>query len=133
MERLAGTPTMVWNDYVAFDHDGTPKRLFKHAVTGKTGIDCFDYWSAELQNTNYLHNHACMYSPASGFLRLVCRGSQVPDFSCNIYLMETPHQIRLAEMGCRYPDNYKHYVARASNIEQFTNGRFSPHNLNETP
>ena len=27
----------------------------------------------------------------------------------------------------------KHYVARASNIEQFTNGRFSPHNLNETP
>ena len=27
----------------------------------------------------------------------------------------------------------KHYVARACNIEKFTNSRFSPHNLNETP
>ena len=51
----------VWNDYASFDNDSAPEQLFQQAVTGKTGIDCFDYWSDELQNTNYLHNHARMW------------------------------------------------------------------------
>ena len=51
----------VWADYVAFDHDTIPTHRYQQAVMGKTGIDCFDYWSAELQNTNYLHNHARMW------------------------------------------------------------------------
>ena len=42
------------------------------------------------------------------------------------------HQIRFSD-GLLVQIIGKHYVARACNIEQFTNGRFSPHNLNETP
>jgi deoxyribodipyrimidine photo-lyase len=33
---------------------------FAEAVSGRTGIDCFDAWAQELQETGYLHNHARM-------------------------------------------------------------------------
>ena len=51
----------VWADFTAFDHDQTPQTPYQQAINGKTGIDCFDVWVAELQNTNYLHNHARMW------------------------------------------------------------------------
>ena len=124
----------VWNDYVAFDHDTTPKRLFQQAVTGKTGIDCFDYWSAELQNTNYLHNHARMWFASIWIFTL-----GLPWQSGARFFMQHLFDGDAASntLGWRWVAGIqtigKHYVARASNIEQFTNGRFSPHNLNETP
>ena len=124
----------VWNDYVAFDHDSTPKQLFQQAVTGKTGIDCFDYWSAELQNTNYLHNHARMWFASIWIFTL-----GLPWQSGARFFMQHLFDGDAASntLGWRWVAGIqtigKHYVARASNIEQFTNGRFSPHNLNETP
>jgi len=124
----------VWNDYVAFDHDTTPKRLFQQAVTGTTGIDCFDYWSAELQNTNYLHNHARMWFASIWIFTL-----GLPWQSGARFFMQHLFDGDAASntLGWRWVAGIqtigKHYVARASNIEQFTNGRFSPHNLNETP
>jgi len=124
----------VWNDYVAFDHDTTPKRLFQQAVTGKTGIDCFDYWSAELQNTNYLHNHARMWFASIWIFTL-----GLPWQSGARFFMQHLFDGDAASntLGWRWVAGIqtigKHYVARASNIEQFTNGRFSPNNLNETP
>ena len=124
----------VWNDYVAFDHASTPKQLFQQAVTGKTGIDCFDYWSAELQNTNYLHNHARMWFASIWIFTL-----GLPWQSGARFFMQHLFDGDAASntLGWRWVAGIqtigKHYVARASNIEQFTNGRFSPHNLNETP
>ncbi len=123
----------VWNDYVAFDHNSTPKQLFQQAVTGKTGIDCFDYWSAELQNTNYLHNHARMWFASIWIFTL-----GLPWQSGARFFLQHLFDGDAASntLGWRWIAGIqtigKHYVARASNIEQFTNGRFSPHNLNET-
>ena len=130
---LEHRPT-VWNDYVAFDHDSAPEQLFQQAVTGKTGIDCFDYWSAELQNTNYLHNHARMWFASIWIFTL-----GLPWQSGARFFMQHLFDGDAASntLGWRWVAGIqtigKHYVARASNIEQFTNGRFSPHNLNETP
>ena len=124
----------VWNDYVAFDHDTTPRRLFQQAVTGKTGIDCFDYWSAELQNTNYLHNHARMWFASIWIFTL-----GLPWQSGARFFMEHLFDGDAASntLGWRWVAGIqtlgKPYVARVSNIEKFTNGRFSPHNLNQTP
>ena len=124
----------VWNDYVAFDHDTIPKRQFQQAVTGKTGIDCFDYWSAELQNTNYLHNHARMWFASIWIFTL-----GLPWQAGARFFMQHLFDGDAASntLGWRWvagiQTSGKHYVARASNIEQFTNGRFSPHHLNETP
>ena len=124
----------VWNDYVAFDHHTIPERLFQQAVTGKTGIDCFDYWSAELQNTNYLHNHARMWFASIWIFTL-----GLPWQAGARFFMQHLFDGDAASntLGWRWvagiQTSGKHYVARASNIEQFTNGRFSPHHLNETP
>ena len=124
----------VWNDYVAFDNDTIPERQFQQAVTGKTGIDCFDYWSAELQNTNYLHNHARMWFASIWIFTL-----GLPWQAGARFFMQHLFDGDAASntLGWRWvagiQTSGKHYVARASNIEQFTNGRFSPHHLNETP
>ena len=47
---------------------------------------------------------------------------------------ETPHQIRLAGGGLPVSRQLANTMWPVPvEIEQFTNGRFSPHNLNETP
>ena len=124
LERLVGTSPTVWNDYTAFDHC-TPKRLYEQAVTGKTGIDCFDYWSAELQDTNYLHNHARMWLPAFGFLRLVCRGSQVQVFMRHLFDGDAASNT----LGWRWVAGIqtigKHYVARAAILNNSPMAGFS--------
>ncbi len=124
----------VWNDYVAFDNDSIPEQLFQQAVKGKTGIDCFDYWSAELQNQNYLHNHARMWFASIWIFTL-----GLPWQSGARFFMQHLFDGDAASntLGWRWVAGIqtigKHYVARASNIEKFTKGRFCPRNLNETP
>ena len=124
----------VWNDYVAFDHDATPERLLQQAVTGKTGIDCFDYWSDELQNTNYLHNHARMWFASIWIFTLGLPWQLGAKFFMQ-HLFDGDAASNT--LGWRWVAGIqtigKHYVARATNIEKFTNGRFSPNNLNEAP
>ena len=124
----------VWNDYASFDNDSAPERLFQQAVTGKTGIDCFDYWSDELQNTNYLHNHARMWFASIWIFTLGLPWQLGAKFFMQ-HLFDGDAASNT--LGWRWVAGIqtigKHYVARATNIEQFTNGRFSPNNLNEAP
>ena len=124
----------VWNDYASFDNDSAPERLFQQAVTGKTGIDCFDYWSGELQNTNYLHNHARMWFASIWIFTLGLPWQLGAKFFMQ-HLFDGDAASNT--LGWRWVAGIqtigKHYVARATNIEQFTNGRFSPNNLNEAP
>ena len=124
----------VWNDYASFDNDSAPERLFQQAVTGKTGIDCFDYWSDELQNTNYLHNHARMWFASIWIFTLGLPWQLGAKFFMQ-HLFDGDAASNT--LGWRWVAGIqtigKHYVARATNIEKFTNGRFSPNNLNEAP
>ena len=123
----------VWADYIAFDHGTTPTHRYQQAVTGKTGIDCFDYWSAELQNTNYLHNHARMWFASIWIFTL-----GLPWQAGARFFMQHLYDGDAASntLGWRWVAGIqtagKHYLARANNIAQFTNGRFAPQNLNET-
>ena len=123
----------VWADYIAFDHDTIPTHRYQQAVTGKTGIDCFDYWSAELQNTNYLHNHARMWFASIWIFTL-----GLPWQAGARFFMQHLYDGDAASntLGWRWVAGIqtagKHYLARASNIAQFTNGRFAPQSLNET-
>jgi len=124
---------VVWADFTAFDHSQTPQTPYQQAINGKTGIDCFDVWAAELQNTNYLHNHARMWfasiwiftlglpwqAGARFFMQHLNDGDAASNTLCWRWV---------AGVQTRG----KHYLARASNIEQFTAGRFAPARLNET-
>ena len=123
----------VWADYIVFDHDTIPTHRYQQAVTGKTGIDCFDYWSAELQNTNYLHNHARMWFASIWIFTL-----GLPWQAGARFFMQHLYDGDAASntLGWRWVAGIqtagKHHLARASNIAQFTNGRFAPQGLNET-
>ncbi|MFN7174051.1 MAG: FAD-binding domain-containing protein [Thermaurantiacus tibetensis] len=44
----------------ALGRDASLAARFAEAVSGRTGIDCFDAWAHELVETGYLHNHARM-------------------------------------------------------------------------
>ncbi len=58
----------VWRDYLAevdraemaLGSVAALARRYADAVSGRTGIDAFDAWAAELVATGYLHNHARM-------------------------------------------------------------------------
>jgi deoxyribodipyrimidine photo-lyase len=123
----------VWADYTAFDHSQTPQTPYQQAINGKTGIDCFDVWAAELQNTNYLHNHARMWFasiwiftlglPWQAGARFFMQHLNDGDAATNTLSWRWVAGVQTSG---------KHYLARASNIEQFTDRRFAPARLNET-
>lgn len=122
----------VWADFTAFDHSQTPQTPYQQAINGKTGIDCFDVWAAELQNTNYLHNHARMWFASIWIFTL-----GLPWQAGARFFMQHLNDGDAASntLGWRWvagvQTSGKHYLARASNIEQFTDGRFAPARLNE--
>ena len=122
----------VWADFTAFDHSQTPQTPYQQAINGKTGIDCFDVWAAELQNTNYLHNHARMWFASIWIFTL-----GLPWQAGAQFFMQHLNDGDAASntLGWRWvagvQTSGKHYLARASNIEQFTDGRFAPARLNE--
>ena len=123
----------VWADFTAFDHSQTPQTPYQQAINGKTGIDCFDVWATELQNTNYLHNHARMWFASIWIFTL-----GLPWQAGARFFMQHLNDGDAASntLGWRWvagvQTSGKHYLARASNIEQFTDGRFAPARLNET-
>ena len=100
------------------------------ACLGETGIDCFDAWAKELAETGYLHNHARMWFAsiwvytlqlpwqlgADFFLRHLLDG----DASSNT--LSWRWVVGLHSVG-------KTYLARAENIQRFTNDRFAPKGL----
>ena len=51
----------VWTDYKLLIDKNDRNQLYKKVISLNTGIDCFDAWTEELLQTNYLHNHARMW------------------------------------------------------------------------
>ncbi|MEM6456014.1 MAG: FAD-binding domain-containing protein [Acidobacteriota bacterium] len=126
----------VWDAYLdavvdarcdVLDRDRALRQRHEDAVTGTTDIACFDAWANELTTTGYLHNHARMWfasiwiftlglpwaSGAAFFLRHLLDG----DAASNTLSWRW-----VAGLQTRN----KHYLARASNIRRFTDGRFDP-------
>ena len=135
--RLEGQPE-IWTRYrlalaechAALDRDTALARRHADAIAGRTGIDAFDAWVAELAATGYLHNHARMWFA-----------------SIWAHTLELPWALGAAYMHARLLDGDpaantlswrwvvglhtpgKTYLARADNIARYTGGRFEPKGL----
>jgi deoxyribodipyrimidine photo-lyase len=100
------------------------------AEEGRTGIDCFDAWARELVTTGYLHNHARMWFASIWIFTLRLPWAAGADFFLRNLLDGDPASNTL---GWRWVAGLqtrgKHYIARASNIARYTEGRFSPEGL----
>lgn len=103
------------------------------AAEGRTGIDCFDAWMAELSETGYLHNHARMWAASIWIFTLRLPWEMGADLFLRRLLDGDPASNTLSwrwVAGLHTPR--KTYLARPDNIRRYTDGRFDPVGLAET-
>jgi deoxyribodipyrimidine photo-lyase len=125
----------VWGGYPqgllrAWDQVQTQSGLrseWETACRGETGIDCFDHWARELTSTGYLHNHARMWFASIWIFTLRLPWELGADFFLRHLLDGDPASNTLSwRWVAGLQTQGKNYVARASNISKYTEGRFSP-------
>ena len=125
----------VWHSYLnsletaleALERDKFRKTDYDEAIAGRTGIDCFDHWCDELKETGYLHNHARMWFASIWIFTLRLPWELGADFFLN-HLIDgdaAANTLSWRWVGGLHTKG-KSYLARPSNIAQFTDGRFDP-------
>ena len=128
----------VWSDYQRgvmsaldeIESDLAKRTRFKDAVSGITGIDCFDHWVQELVTTGYLHNHARMWFASIWIFTLRLPWQLGADFFLQHLLDGDPASNTLSWrwVGGLHTKG-KTYLARPDNIHKYTEGRFRPKGL----
>ncbi len=128
----------IWDHYLRerqngfrdLDKDGALRRDYTAAIEGATGIDGFDDWARELVETGWLHNHARMWFASIWIFTLRLPWALGADFFFRHLVDADPASNTLSWrwVGGLHTRG-KTYLARADNIEKFTNGRFRPSDL----
>jgi deoxyribodipyrimidine photo-lyase len=123
----------IWSQWLAEMPAGLSDSRYLHACSGKTDIACFNEWAEELRETGYLHNHARMWFASIWIFTL-----NLPWQWGAAFFMQW---LRDGDPACNtlswrwvagLHSRGKHYLARAENIEKFTQNRFAPYGeLNE--
>lgn len=130
----------IWERYVAgldaaraaVAQDAALAGRLAVAVEGRTGIDCFDAWIAELHAHGWLHNHARMWFASIWIFTL-----RLPwQLGAELFLRELVDGDAASNtLSWRWVAGLhtrgKHYLARAENIRRYTQGRFDPHGLDD--
>jgi deoxyribodipyrimidine photo-lyase len=123
----------VWAAYVsglradldALDKDGEQRRRYEIALAGETGLACFDAWVRELCETGYLHNHARMWFASIWVYTLDLPWRLGADFFLRHLMDGDPASNTLGwRWVCGLQTPGKTYLARAHNINTYTNARF---------
>lgn len=129
----------VWDNYQSFLHSDPPSssdnQKYHTAVSGQTGIDCFDHWVTELKATGYLHNHARMWFASIWIFTLELPWQWGAHFFYHHLLDADAASNTLSwRWVAGVQTKGKAYVASAENIKKYTDGRFFPQGqLHENP
>ena len=127
----------VWTSYraelgrliEAMSSDAALRESYNSAISGETGIECFDSWALEIANTGYLHNHARMWFASIWVYTLKLPWQLGADFFYRHLLDGDPASNTLSwRWVCGLHTRGKTYLARASNIATYTRRRFNPVN-----
>ena len=109
---------------------GTQSGDYRDAVAGRTGIDAMDAWVQELVSTGYLHNHTRMWFASIWIFTLGLPWQLGADF---FYRHLLDGDAASNTLSWRWVAGLqtagKTYLATASNISRYTEGRFSPRGL----
>ncbi len=102
-------------------------RRYQKAVEGRSGIECFDVWVDELRAFGWLHNHTRMWFASIWIFTLGLPWQLGADFFDRNLLDADPASNTLSwRWVAGLHTRGKHYLARAENIAQNTQGRFNP-------
>ncbi|MBG6106658.1 FAD-binding domain-containing protein [Frigoribacterium sp. CG_9.8] len=103
---------------------------YREAIAGLTGIDAMDAWVHELLDTGYLHNHTRMWFASIWVFTLGLPWQLGADF---FYRHLLDGDAASNTLSWRWVAGLqtagKTYLATASNISRYTEGRFSPSGL----
>ncbi len=125
----------VWLDYRAsvaqliksLDSDPDLLKRYSAAVSGKTGIDCFDAWISELEQTGYLHNHARMWFASIWIFTLRLPWQLGADLFLRHLIDGDPASNTLSwRWVAGLHTKGKTYLALSANIARYTDNRFNP-------
>lgn len=106
------------------------RTAYAEAIDGRTGIDGFDDWARELAATGWLHNHARMWFASIWIFTLRLPWVLGADFFLQ-HLVDADaasNTLSWRWVGGLHTRG-KTYLARADNIERYTDGRFRPTGL----
>ncbi len=129
---------MVWESYrndlrealTEIDGDKELFSRYEKAVSGKTDLECFNYWVRELTQTGYLHNHSRMWFASIWIFTLRLPWSLGADFFLR-HLLDGDAASNT--LGWRWVAGLhtkgKIYLARQDNIRKYTDNRFDPSGL----
>ncbi|QHC60437.1 FAD-binding domain-containing protein [Rathayibacter sp. VKM Ac-2760] len=122
----------VWRRYrrEVSDVEGHLPTGYDDAIGGRSGIDAMDAWVSELVETGYLHNHVRMWFASIWIFTLGLPWQLGADFFYRHLLDGDAASNTLSwrwVAGLQTPG--KTYLATASNIAKYTEGRFSPQGL----
>ncbi|MCJ1705800.1 FAD-binding domain-containing protein [Rathayibacter sp. VKM Ac-2926] len=122
----------VWRRYrrEVRDFEGHLPTGYADAIGGRSGIDAMDAWVQELVETGYLHNHTRMWFASIWIFTLGLPWQLGADFFYRHLLDGDAASNTLSwrwVAGLQTPG--KTYLATASNIAKYTEGRFSPQGL----
>ena len=107
--------------------DADLRERYDRAVGGRSGIACFDAWSRELVEDNYLHNHARMWFASIWIFTLKLPWALGADFFLRHLHCGCPASNTLSwRWVAGLQTKGKTYLATAENIARFTEGRFKP-------
>ncbi|WP_316014355.1 FAD-binding domain-containing protein [Roseobacter sp. HKCCA0434] len=128
----------VWTRYredvtrLASLHAGTEG--WRRAVSGETGIECYDTWLAELVETGWLHNHVRLWFASIWIFTLGLPWQLGADlFLRHLKDADAASNTLSWRWVAGLHSRGKHYVAHADNIATFTEGRFTPTGLADDP
>lgn len=108
------------------------RRTYEGAVEGRTGLDGFDAWAAQLVAEGWLHNHARMWFASIWIFTLRLPWELGADFFLRHLLDGDPASNTLSwRWVAGLHTRGKHYLARRENIRQYTQGRHDPSGLDE--
>lgn len=119
----------VWTDYRAavarLQAEQARSEAVQAAMTGATGIDCFDAWARELVGTGYLHNHARMWVASIWIHTLALPWELGADWFLRHLLDGDPASNTLSwRWVAGLHTAGKTYLATRSNIRRYTGERF---------
>ena len=126
----------VWSDYLIelnkIREEFKSNQKYLDAIEGKTNIECFNTWTNELKENNYLHNHTRMWFASIWIFTLELPWQLGAEFFMkHLYDGDAASNTLGWRWVAGVQTQGKHYLASEWNIKKFTNNRFNNIKLNE--